>query len=191
MDEPSGATVMTDSSGNGHDAPLPAAVRPGGGKYWFSGKAPVIVPHGAGLNPGRADFSFAVRVRRTGGYADPNLIQKGQVDAPNGYYKIDYFQGQVVCTLKGDGGTAVIGLPANISDKFSHTIRCSKTATQMRLDVDPGTPRAKFGTKAVTIGSIANIKPLTLGGKTNCSSVDACDPFTGLMVWARVDFRPL
>lgn len=188
MEEPPGATVMVDSSGHGHHGTIPPEVRAGGGKLAFPGMASVLVPHSTGLNPGSADFSFAVRVRRTGGYADPNLIQKGQADAPNGYYKIDYYKGQVVCTLKGSAATAIIGLPASISDKFFHTIRCSKTATGMRLDVDPGTARARSGTKLITIGSIANVKPLTLGGKTNCSDVEACDWFTGQMAWARVDF---
>ncbi len=184
MDESSGATVMRDSSGNGNHGKIPSGVSPGGGVFTFKGTSRVQVPHDTTLNPGSADFSFSARVKRTGGNEDPNIIQKGQTDAPGGYYKIDYYNGRVNCKLVGSSGYKTLVVSANISDGQFHTIRCTKTATKVRLDVDPGTTIAKSSAVGVTIGSIANIKPLTIGGKINCTS---CDFFTGQMQWARVD----
>ncbi len=191
MNEPEGATVMTDSSGKGNNGAIPpevftgVEVAPGEVGYEFTGAAPVQVPHHSSLNPGSANFSFEVSVQRTGGYADPNLIQKGQTDAPGGYYKIDYYQGRINCKLKGSAATKTLVYAHDISDGRLHTIRCVKLANEIQLWVNGGTyPKRKA---TVTIGSIANLKRLTIGGKINCTGVSGCDWFTGRMNHARVD----
>ncbi len=187
MDEPAGATVMLDISGSGNDGRIPSGVTTGVGVYTFSGGQPVSVPTSGTLNPYGRDFSYAIRVRRTGGYPDPNLLQKGHTASPNGYFKVDYYRGGIGCTVSGSLARRTLAVPLNLSDGLWHSVKCTKTADQLRMDVDWGTPSARTLIANVTLGQVANIRPVTIGGKARCSTDDECDPLTGQVAWARID----
>ncbi len=188
MDEPVGATVMRDVSGAGNHGLVPAGVTTGNsGAYTFTGTHPVTVASSSTLNPYGKDFSYSLRVRRTGGHPDPNLLQKGQTDSPNGYYKVDYYRGGIGCTVSGSLARRTIATPLNLSDGQWHSVQCTKTENKLQIDVDWGTPTARTLIAYVSLGSVANIRPVTIGGKTRCTTVEQCDPLTGQVAWARID----
>ncbi len=188
MDEPVGATVMRDVSGSGNNGSIPGGVTTGNaGAYAFTGRAPVSVTSSSTLNPWDRDFSYSLRVRRTGGHPDPNLLQKGQTDSPNGYYKVDYYRGGIGCTVSGSLTRRTIATPLNLSDGQWHSVKCTKTANALRMDIDWGTATARTLTANVVLGSVTNIRPVTVGGKRQCTTADTCDLLTGGIAWARID----
>ncbi len=186
MDEPAGSTRMWDSSGNGHTGTLHTGVHAvGDGTYRFTGRGTVTVPDAPGLDPGSRDFRFEARVRMTGGYADPNLMQKGYFGTRGGQWKMDYWHGWGFCKFIGSEATRSVRVGYRLADGNWHTIICEKRAHWVSISVDPGTSHSKFNRLWGTVGSISNGAPVSIGGKSYCPS-HRCDLFTGYMSFAGV-----
>lgn len=194
MDESAASTVMYDQSGHGIDGAIGAIVEPGvasdtGAAYRFltgSQEAPsrlVLVADDARLDPGSADLRMTVRLRSST-RGDYNVLQKGQARTKGGHYKFELHYGVPACQFGGSRGRGYVAWRSSISDGSWHSVTCSKSASRIGISVDD----AASVTKGVTIGTIANSKPLSIGGKAYCrpaSGVD-CDYFSGDLDRAQV-----
>ncbi len=205
MNEPVGATTLTDTSGNGIHGAIGSAVATGTvsadgsvGYYWDPtrpNEAPakperlVTVDDGKRLaspvNPGTADYAVTVRYRTTAQYG--NLIQKGQSGSKGGYWKLQQPKGILACLFRGvDGSKAVnSGVPLNTGEW--HTVRCERIGDTVKMTITfpDGTQKIRRGL-GVT-GSIGNAAPLTIGGKLKCDQVTVtCDYFSGHIDYVKI-----
>lgn len=197
LDEPPGATIMRDSSGNGLNGAIGSEVTTGvafegSTGYRFARLVPnqppphpehiVRVGDDPRLDPDDKDFSVEVRYRTTNSFG--NLIQKGQATARGGYWKIELPKGQPTCLFRGGTGvTNAVRSSVAIDDGQWHTVRCDRTSDAVSLYVD-GVFR---GRNTGNTGPIANIKDLYLGGKGECDQVVVtCDYFGGLIDYVRL-----
>jgi hypothetical protein len=189
FNEPGTPTTASDDSGNSNNGTNRAIVGTGDG-YTFNGSSSaVIVPNSASLNPGTANFSFAVTLvtRLPAAGADYDIIRKGLSSTAGGEYKIEIInvkgQAKALCLVK-DAAKHIASLrwaPAGgLADGRQHTITCSKTATGVTLQVDAFAPRTK--TNANGIGSISNTTSLFIGVKTSSGG----DAFEGTLYDARI-----
>jgi len=188
MDERSG-TTMTDSSGHGNNGTL-SHVTVGvagftGTAYSFNGSSSIVtVPSSTSLNPGSTNFVLTVHVKFTalpGSVGDYDLIRKGLSSTSGGDYKMEILStGKASCHWKGSSGSTPDTKPgnANLADGKWHTVKCSKAATSAQLLVDG----VSQWTQRVTIGSISNTAPLTIGAKSSGG-----DWYKGTMDEVRVD----
>lgn len=192
MNEPSGATTMEDSSGNGLNGTIGSVVKTGmsldgavGYRFPFGppNTTPADTPRlvtvtSASLNPGDRDFAITIRYRSTRDFG--NIIQKGQHGAKGGYFKLEAPHGKLTCLFRGVvdgklvGKLVTSGVPLN--DGQWHNVTCLRTATQVTMTIDGTTTRRANG----ATGTISNTVPMTIGGKVNCDQVKVtCDFFTG------------
>ena len=189
FDEPGTPTTAFDDSGNSNNGSNKAVVGTGDG-YAFNGStSSVVVANSPTLNPGTADFSFAVILQTNlpAAGTDYDLLRKGLASTPGGEYKIEIVsvngQAKALCLVK-DAAKHVASLrwaPAGgLADGRQHTITCSKTSTGVTMKVDTFAPRTK--TNANGIGSISNSSPLFFGVKTASGG----DEFSGTLYDARV-----
>ncbi|SRR6266487_2607938 len=171
MDEAAGAGTMADSAG-GHTGNL-TNVQTGvagfqGNAYRFNGSSSkAVVPSSGNFGIGNADFSFTVHVK----FSNVPSVAVGDYDllrgTPGGAYKLEIVArngrttGKASCFFHGSAGKAVLTAGPNLADNAWHTLSCNKTANAIQLVVDGQT----FG-KSVTIGSITNASPLSLGAKS-------------------------
>ncbi|MDP9330199.1 MAG: Ig-like domain-containing protein [Actinomycetota bacterium] len=182
MDEPPGAGSMLDSGSpsqtDGTWQDITGGV-PGvtGTAYRFNGSSSrVVIGDDPSLDVGSDPFTATAHVRFTvipshaiGG--DYDLIRKGLFNTPGGFWKVEIFPASdfqravARCTMSGSVGIAhVKGAPYTLNDGTWHDISCSRTDAGITLVVD-GTRYQK----AVSIGSIQNDAPVTLGAKSNGS----------------------
>lgn len=196
LSEPSGSTVLVDSSYNGVSGTIGSQIQTGnvdadGTTYFhWSYAAPNKTPSDADrrvtvpstlTNPGAGDFTVAVRFRTTKTFG--NMIQKGQNGNVGGYWKVEIPKGHVTCLFKGVDGSVLVNSPIGMNDGQWHTIVCSRTATGVSMLIDGTKTRSKAG----VTGSISNTVPVSIGGKKNCDQVTVtCDFFTGDMDWIRL-----
>jgi len=189
MDEPSGATVMTDTGAVPVNGTIGSEVQTGVVSYHATGyrfpflkpNTPpahpehlVSIPDDPSLDPDTADYSIEIRYRTT--HAFGNLIQKGQSKTFGGQIKIQLPKGRPSCYFKGSSGRVGIGGPAPLNDGAWHTLRCIRTSTAVDLYVDG----AHVGHKNGVSGNLANKFPVTIGGKPNCDQIRVtCDYFSG------------
>jgi len=171
MDEAAGANTMADSASN-HPGNL-TNVQSGvagfqGNAYRFNGNSSkVVVPSSGGFGIGNADFSFTVHVNFSNvpsqAVGDYDLLR----GTPGGAYKLEIVArksrsiAEASCFFHGTAAKTVLTAGPNLADNSWHTLRCEKTASAVHLVVDGQT-----FTKAVTIGSISNASPLSLGAKS-------------------------
>lgn len=171
MDEPAGASTMIDSVG-GHNGTL-TQVQTGvsgfqGSAYRFNGSSSkVVVPSSGSFGIGNANFSFTVHVK----FSKIPSVAVGDYDllrgTPGGAYKLEIVArksrtiAQASCFFNGSAGKAVLTAGPNLADNAWHTLRCEKTSNAIHLVVDGQT-----FSKTVTIGSISNASPLSLGAKS-------------------------
>ncbi len=198
MDEPAGATVLRDSSGNGVHGVVGADVTAGtvvagatahrfatvlpGEQKAYPGHVD-RVPHRAELNPDAGDWSLEIRFRTS--YAFGNIVQKGQGGTRGGYVKLQAPGGYPGCLFRGGDGASRTGWAnTRVDDGLWHTIRCVRTPTYVEMYLDGvRTSRANGPT-----GTIANTWDLTVGGKGTCDGVDVtCDYFVGDVDWLRIE----
>jgi uncharacterized protein (TIGR03437 family) len=178
MNEPDGTGTMIDSGGATHTHGRWKDIRAGvpgfaGTGYRFNGyTSRVIVDDDPSLHPGSSSFSVTAHVNFTviptsanGG--DYDLVRKGVGTTKGGYWKIEAYptsnQTRVtgLCQMKGSSNhIKITGSPSSLNDGKWHTVTCTKTDTEVTLTVD-GTSYVK----SVTIGSITNAAPLTVGAK--------------------------
>lgn len=116
MTEPTGATVMTDASGNGLNGSIGSAVKTGtsvagaagGTAYRWAFTKPnaaptkperlVKVPDSPLLDPGARDYAVTIRYRTTQAFG--NLLQKGQSGTAGGYWKFQAPKGVLGCLFR-------------------------------------------------------------------------------------------
>lgn len=197
LNEPAGARVMIDSSGNRLDGQIgdevvTGVVSDGATGYRFARLQPntppahpehnVLVAHDDRLNPGDSTYTVEIRYRTTHSFG--NLVQKGQAGAPGGYWKIQLPQGEPSCLFRGPTGiTNAVRATSRIDDGLWHTVMCRRTTDAVELFVDG----AFIGRNTGLTGAIANTQPLSLGGKNFCDQVDiTCDYFGGDVDWVRI-----
>lgn len=194
MNEPSGATVMADSSGNGIDGQVGSAVLTGNVEgdvtfYKWTHTNPnqpppkperLIQVADDRLNPGTGDYAVTIRFRTTRSFG--NIIQKGQAETPGGNFKWQIPNGKLQCQFRGfdESGNELKGGvssgPTPLNDGLWHTVRCERTADMVTMTVDGQVTGRNPG----PTGSISNTVPLTIGGKLNCDQVTiTCDYFVG------------
>ena len=200
LNEPTGATVMRDTSGNGLDGKIGNEITTGvtfagATGYRFPRLQPdtppahpehnALVPHSETLNPGTGDYSVEVRYRTTHSFG--NLMQKGQSATKGGYWKIQLPQGQPSCLFRdAQGVTNATRSAVRIDDGAWHVVQCKHTAGpngMVELIVDGVRVNQNRG----AIGSIGNTQPLSLGGKNDCDQITTtCDYFGGEVDWVKI-----
>jgi hypothetical protein len=191
MNEPAGAQTMVDSGGNGingtigDDVLAGTALSGGGTGYRFPFVAPnqpparpehlVRVAHRSALNPGTRAYAVEVRMRTTQSFG--NVIQKGQAGTAGGYFKLQQPNGKISCLFRGSAGSSTASSGSvRVNDGAWHTVRCERTSSSVVMTVDG----VVTGRNTNPTGSIANNKPLVIGGKLNCDQVNtSCDYFVG------------
>ena len=201
LNEPSGATVMADASGNGitgtisRDAASQGLTTGAGGYHWtvISPTAPPTKPaqvvrvNDPRLNPGTRDWAISFRYRTTKPYG--NIMQKGQATTIGGQIKFQLPKGQISCMFRGQTSRRSVKSVMAYNDNAWHTVRCERTATKLTLTVDGGS--AVGGeTRSITgaSGNLSNTSPFVIGGKANCDQITVtCDYFTGDIDWITVD----
>jgi len=133
------------------------------GKGYSFTRGWVSVPHHESLNPGSRNITITVRVKPTSlpTSGDYDVIRKG--DFPSQFYKIELLQsGSVHCQFGGSERVAAANSGAKIKPNTGfHTIRCTKTGSQVMVSVDGAATR-----RNVVIGSISNQSPVVLGAHT-------------------------
>ncbi len=198
LDEPSGARVAADSSGNGHDGSVGADVVTGvvhGGAigYRFADVAPnspptrpghlVTVPHSPQLDPDDGDFTVTVRFRTT--RTPGNVVQKGQNGEGGGYWKIEQDDGRARCAfVGGDGQGRSVAADVRVDDGRWHTVVCERTADGVSISVDDAAPKTRDG----ATGPIRNTADVVIGGKADCDQRGTgCDYFSGDIDFVRIE----
>ena len=198
MNEPFGATVMSDSSGNGVDGVInPAGVQTGyevdgATAYHWVRRPPNLAPasperiiqvaDNAHLDPGADTFTVEIRFRTKENFG--NIIQKGQSATKGGQWKIQNPQGKPSCLFKDSLGRQVATrVKTPINDETWHTLTCVRTPTSVTAYVDGVYSNRKNG----TTGTIDNTIPMTIGGKINCDQIKiTCDYFSGQIDYVRI-----
>lgn len=173
----SGGNVFHDSSGNGNDGVLGAGQHLGGGVLASTGQDNATVPSRASLNPGTADFYWAASVRRTGGYDNPNIVQKGRYGDP-AQWKMDYWHGWAFCKVLVKDQQRSVRMKVDLSDGHFHVITCKKQGTSLKINVDGR--HASVGNTLTA--AIVNDKPVSIAGKEPCP-LRNCDRLTGDIDW--------
>jgi hypothetical protein len=203
MNEPAGATVMVDSSGNGSNGSIGRAIQTGytyagaTGYHWGSTNPNgypakperLVTVSNDRLNPGSRDYAVTVRFRTTHSYG--NMIQKGQSETPGGYVKWEIPKGMLMCLYRSRDskgnllGQKAVTTPFPLNDGAWHTVRCEKTVDRVTMTID-GTTVVRSSRS--TIGPIGNTMPLSIGGKVACDQVKVtCDYFAGDIDWVRIE----
>ncbi|WP_346115691.1 PKD domain-containing protein [Micromonospora coerulea] len=197
MDEPAGASVLRDSSGNGRDGTIgtevvTGALYAGATGHRFATHLPTdmeyvpghvnLVPHSTELNPDAGDFSFTIRYRTT--YSFGNILQKGQGATAGGYWKFEAPGGKPKCLFRGGDGASRTGYTdVPIADGQWHTVTCNRTSTYVEMYVDGVRTSRLTG----PTGTIANSRQLSIGGKSSCDGVNVtCDYFAGDIDYVKI-----
>jgi Laminin G domain len=199
MNEPSGATTMVDSSGNGINGAIGAhvltgvALTGGGTGYRFPYLKPntppadpehlVQVANRTALNPGSGDFAVEFRMRTTHSFG--NIVQKGQAGSKGGYFKFQQPSGKVSCLFRGSVGSSTASSgTVRVNDGNWHVVRCERTSSSVTMTVDG----VVTGRNRNPTGTIANTRPLTIAGKLNCDQVNTtCDYFAGDLDYLKIE----
>jgi len=194
MDETTGRT-MADSSGNGNNGTTNHVIMTGRTGYVFrpEDRSKVVVPNSATLNPRDRVFSFTVAVRSSAvpaPGADYDLLRKGIGSTAGGEYKLEivesHGEGRAFCLVKDSDGTgAKVKGTTNVTDGRLHKLRCTKTSSRLRLQVDALDPRTKTVTSG--LGSISNASALVIGAKSPTVTGGAGDWYRGALLQARID----
>jgi len=172
MEDPSS---LIDSTGgnNGTTNMITGVEGTIGNGYHFNGMNSVAsVPDAPELDSGTADLTITAAVRFTVvpsvAVVDYDLVRKGVTSTPGGEWKMEIYPprsgtriGSAYCLFKDAAGkVASLRGTRDLADGVWHTITCVRTATAIQLIVD-GVTR----TKTVTLGSISNSMPVTVGAK--------------------------
>ena len=196
LNEPAGASIAFDSSGNALNATVGSDVETGvsfgnrvGYRFpYISGSAGprpehiLQVPESSLLDPDLAQFTVSLRFRTTHAYA--NLVQKGQSNMAGGYWKVDMRSGVLTCLFRdGAGGQSTTSTRVRINDGAWHTIKCTRTTSSVVMYVD-GLWR---DTRPNPTSSINNTAPLTIAGKPFCGGSVGCDYWSGDLDFVRIN----
>jgi Concanavalin A-like lectin/glucanases superfamily len=162
MNEKTGVAV--DSSGNGNNGTLHGGIVRTGSGYHFDGKSGYVsVPNSASLNPGSGSITLTVKFTLDSAPAsgkDYDLVRKGLAGTNGGDYKMEVLSsGKALCLFRGTNGVSVTG--GSTLGTGTHTVKCVKTSTSVKLIVDGSTKASK----TATVGPISNSAPVDLGAK--------------------------
>ncbi len=197
MNEPDGATVMLDSSGNGWHVPIDqsgldtGATYDGATAYFWTRRNPneppaspervIQVPDSDLVDPGSDTFTVEMRYRTKEKFG--NITQKGQARSRGGQWKIQNPKGRPSCLFKGSLGRAATRSKVALNDNEWHTITCVREPSRVTMYVDGVFMNRKNG----STGYIDNSIPMTIGGKINCNQVKiTCDYFSGMIDYIRI-----
>lgn len=197
MNEPAGATVMADTSGNGLNGAVdPRGVQTGGtyagavGYNWVyrSPTAPpatpervVQVPDNINLEPGNEAFTLEFRLRFTNKFG--NVIQKGQATTSGGQWKVQLPGGYPSCLFNGSKRRVATKSTIRIDDGAWHVVSCVFDQTGVTLLIDG----VRRGRKNGAAGTVNNTFPMTIGGKISCDQVKVtCDYYTGQVDYVKI-----
>lgn len=199
FNEPSGAEVAVDGSGNALHGVVGDDVQTGisEGKrtsYRFPGVSSsppakpehlVQIPHDDRLNPGSKRYKIAIRMRTF--QSSANVVQKGQARSYGGFWKFETHGGLGSCLFRaGDGTQSGVGSGTRITDGKWHKIVCTRTSKKTVMRVDG----VVTDTRNSPTGTIANSKPVTIGGKGECDQISVgCDYFIGDIDFIRIAKR--
>jgi Laminin G domain len=192
MNEPSGATTMSDSSGNNRDGKIGSLVDTGVASdtrlayEWTAGSVDhhpreerLVIVNGRAFNPRRD--AFAVTVSLLTNETDQNIIQKGQSNTNGGMWKIETrSDGHAVCNFRGPAGRAAVSSRVSVADGAWHTVRCIRRRGGVTVIVDDFLPRKQAG----RTGRIANDTSVAIGGKLFCPVGPqnvSCQDYVGLL----------
>jgi hypothetical protein len=200
LNESTGATVASDTSGMNHDGAIGSHIRmngsyadwdrhsPDAGVYYGAAHL-IMVPDDAqddSLDPQTSRFVVEFRMRSTDKFG--NIIQKGQAKTAGGQVKFQQPGGYVSCLFKTSSTQAAVKSSIATNDGQWHVIRCERTTSEVRLYID-GNLNKRI---RKTTGNINNNKPWTIGGKFDCDTsdpntgADSCDYFPGDIDWIRI-----
>jgi hypothetical protein len=207
MNETTKANGMVDSSGNGFTGDIGNEVRiglstgDGGLAYQFPGPhfAPynpeklVLIPDDpeGRLDPGTSPYAVTIRFRTSA--EKPNIVQKGQNNVRGGFMKLVLKNGWPRCHFEdGNQNIKAIGFVKTdvpkVNDNRWHTLRCERTATGVRVTLEPGEPNEVSRFIRGTVGNIDNSRPFFIGGKLDCNREGVtCDFFNGQLDWVRIE----
>jgi hypothetical protein len=188
MNEPAGATIMHDSSGNHRSGKIGPLVTTGvqngnykGYQFTTAGAKGdpdhLVIASRPALNPKRHVFSVFLRLNTT--ETDQNIIQKGQSNTPGGNWKIEVdTEGHVVCTFRGAAGRGAIRSRGNLADGNWHKVVCTRQPDGVVITVGTSFPRRDPG----RTGNIENNVPVTIGGKKDCTAPNvSCQYYGGML----------
>ena len=162
LNEKTGAAV--DSSGNGNNGTLHGGIIRTGSGYHFDGSSGYVsVPNSASLNPGSGSITLTVKFTldaKPASGKDYDLVRKGLAGTKGGEYKMEVLSsGKALCRFSGTAGVTVTG-GTNLGTG-THTVKCVKTSSSVKLIVDGST---KASSNA-TVGPISNSSAVDLGAK--------------------------
>ena len=149
----------------------------------------IQVPDSAALDAGGDTFTVEVRYRTSNSFG--NVLQKGQSGSVGGQWKIQQPGGYPSCLFKRRTDNVDYQIATQSTVDFSvggwHTLKCVRSGNNVTMFVDGVYNSQKNAAAGVTIGTIANTVPLTIGGKINCDQVTTtCDYFTGNIDYVRL-----
>jgi hypothetical protein len=195
LDERRGSTVLVDSSGNGLNGRIGAAVitevrLPVGIVHRYPATYPPngrtghvhTVPDSSRLDPGSGSFGVTVWFRT--GRPTQNMVQKGQSGVAGGYWKVEMESGRARCLFRGGSGDAGVASPGRVDDGAWHELRCVRRDGRVRMELDG----REVASTVDDAGVVANTWELAIGGKSRCDQVRVdCDLFSGDMNGVRID----
>ncbi len=162
MNEKTGVAV--DSSGNGNNGTLHGGIVRTGSGYHFDGSSGYVsVPNSASLNPGSGSITLTVKFTldaKPASGKDYDLVRKGLAGTKGGDYKMEVLSsGKALCLFAGTNSVSVTG-GSNLGTG-THTVKCVKTSSAVKLIVDGSTTASK----SATVGPISNTSSVILGAK--------------------------
>lgn len=183
-----GSSTTTDVTGNGNTG-VNHDIVGDGTSYTFNGTSSrVIVPDAADLNPGFADFSYAVTLSMTSPPATGetyDVLRKGLVTNSAGDYKIEIVnskgKAEARCVFNsflsnGKKVLASVMKSVDLANGSPHTVTCTKTPTSLTIAVD-ALPVHTKGYPA--LGSVSNTAALGIGAKAEDDPSSGYDWFRG------------
>jgi Concanavalin A-like lectin/glucanases superfamily len=200
MNEPVGATTMTDSSGNGLDGDIIPSdqittgfVFDGATGYHWVRRAPELFPpvperviqvqDDPLLDLTDASEAYTVSLRYRTKEKFGNITQKGQSATRGGQIKFQNPLGRPSCMFKGSVGRVTTRSPQALNDNLWHVLTCTRTSTRVTMFVDGVEVNHQNGSSGV----INNSVPWVVGGKISCDQIETtCDYFSGEIDWIRI-----
>lgn len=191
MNEPPGARIAYDSSGNNLHATVGANVATGLKDGTTTYYRPNYIQYGSPvvdrqhlvvrtedsrLDPGAGGFTATVRTRTVAQAG--NLMQKGQSNTAGGYWKMEIASGgKVFCMFKDSSGVSR-ALKSNrlVNDNRWHVLQCVRSTSAMEIWIDGVRDRRWV----VPAGNVDNSWELSIGGKPRCNGgTVSCDYYNG------------
>jgi len=180
---------VRDTTSSGHDLTIGSnstaaisvvAVAGQGSALQFpaSGTASLRAAGSSSFNPGTGNFSVRARLSVTAAQVSTtsgsNVIQKGRFGEPQ--WKLQLDNGIPSCRFADVNGRSIVWRgthPQRITDGAWFDLTCAKTPGRVALTVQRvGAPTATPETTSVTLGSITNAAPVTVGSKGMCTNAD-------------------